>query len=221
MNVLVACEFSGTVREAFRRKGHNAWSCDLLAAADKSPFHYQRNVLDVMNQLSFDLMIGHPPCDYLTNSAAWAFTDGPYHQEVKPSTLVGEARREARREAANFFVALWNANIPRICLENPIGHMNTNFPVRPQIIQPHQFGEDASKATCLWLKGLPPLIGTRDFPPRIVEWPRGSGKMVERWSNQTDSGQNKLTPSKDRWKVRSQTYQGIASAMADQWGHFK
>lgn len=217
MRILIACECSGVVRRAFRAKGHDAWSCDLLPATDDSEYHFQGDAIKVIRTNSFDMMIGHPPCDYLTNSAAWAYKDGPYHQKVKPGTLVGRERSEARAKAVAFFLALWHSGISRICVENPIGFMNTHLNVRPQIIQPHQFGEDASKATCLWLKNLPPLVPTKDFPPRIVEWPKGSGKMVKRWSNQTDSGQNKLTPSDKRAAVRSVTYQGIADAMANQW----
>lgn len=173
------------------------------------------------------MLIAHPPCDFLTNSAAWAYKDADferypgvgYHQKVKPGTLTGAARRAAREEAVTFFLALWNSKIPKIAIENPIGHMNTRLDVRPQIIQPYQFGEDASKATCLWLKGLPPLVPTGYFPPRIVKYPKDSGKMVKRWSNQTDSGQNCLSPSEDRASVRAVTYPGIAKAMASQWSN--
>jgi hypothetical protein len=221
VRVLIACECSGVVRRAFRANGHDAWSCDILPAVDGREFHFQCDALAIIASEKFDLLIGHPPCDYLTNSAEWAYGDGPYHQKVKPETLVGASRREARKRAVEFFLALWNCGIPKICLENPIGHMNALMDVRPQIIQPHQFREDASKATCLWLRGLPPLMHTGDFPPRIVEWPRGSGRMVKRWSNQTDSGQNRLPPTKDRASIRSVTYQGIADAMADQWGKCK
>lgn len=217
MRVLVACECSGVVRDAFREMGHDAWSCDLLPDARGSEFHCQCDVADIIDS-GFDMLIAHPPCDYLTNSAAWAYTDGPYHQKTKPGTLVGAARREARAKAADFFLALWNCGISKIAIENPIGHMNTALNVRPQIIQPYQFGDDASKATCLWLKNLPPLRPTTFCEPRLVEWPRGSGKIRPRWSNQTDSGQNKLTPSEQRASIRAVTYKGIAKAMAEQWG---
>lgn len=238
MKILIGCECSGVVRRAFRERGHDAWSCDILTAEDGSEFHHQCDLLDLLlseNMVGcgirhgvWDMAIFHPPCDYLTNSAAWAykypdFERYPgvgYHMKLKAGTLVGAARRTARVESVAFFLALWRSKIPRIAIENPIGHMNTH-PALPndapgrQIIQPHQFGEDASKATCLWLKGLPMLVGTADFPPRIVEH---KGKPVKRWSNQTDSGQNRLSPSDDRASERSVTYPGIAKAMAEQWG---
>lgn len=225
MRVLVACECSGVVREAFRALGHDAWSCDLKPADDGSEFHHTGDCLSVLS-LEWDLMIAFPPCDYLTNSAAWAYKDANferypgvgYHQKVKPGTLVGEARRAARVEAVAFFRALWNAPIPRICIENPVGHMSS-LRKPSQIIQPHQFGDDASKGTCLWLRELPLLVPTESFPPRIVEYPPGSGKWVKRWSNQTDSGQSNVTPSDDRAAKRAVTYSGIAGAMAAQWGH--
>lgn len=226
MRILVACECSGVVRNAFRKLGHDAFSCDLLPTFDGGP-HIQGDAWQASRFGRWDMMIAHPPCDYLTNSAAWAYKDPDcarypdvgYHQKVKSGTLTGQARRDARRAAVEFFLSLWRSDIPRICIENPIGCMNTH-PDLPsseperQIIQPHQFGDDASKATVLWLKGLPPLKSTRNFPPRLVEW---NGKMVKRWSNQTDSGQNKLGPSEDRASVRAVTYPGIAQAMASQW----
>ena len=154
-------------------------------------------------------MIAHPPCTYLTYSAEWAYGPGPYHQKVHPDTLVGEERIRARVEAVEFVFSLWDAPIPRICIENPVGVL-TKYLGKPQYIQPYQFGHDASKKTGLWLKNLPPLVPTKTVHPRIVD-----GK--KRWGNQTDSGQNKLSPSKDRWKDRSRTYSGIGTAMADQW----
>lgn len=228
MRILIACECSGVVREAFRAKGHDAWSCDILPAADGSEFHIQSDVLELIDQPlkmlrhSFQRMISHPPCDFLTNSAAWAFADPDferypgvgYHQRVKPGTLTGAARREARMLAIEFAEKLFFCGIEQVCLENPIGSLSGILGEATQIIQPHQFGEDASKSTCLWLKGLPPLRPTQDYPPRIVEH---NGKQVRRWSNQTDSGQNRLSPSDDRASVRAVTYQGIAKAMADQW----
>lgn len=233
LRVLVACECSGVVRNAFRALGHDAWSCDILPASDGDYHHMQMDVLIEFGRFNFtgsdgwDLMIAHPPCDYLTSAAEWAYSDPDferypgvgYHQRVKPGTLTGAARREAREKAKAFFLAVWRAPIHHIVIENPIGCMNTHpelpnsLPGR-QIIQPHQFGEDASKATCLWLKGLPPLVGTGDFPPRLVQH---NGKTVQRWSNQTDSGQNRLSPSDDRASVRAVTYPGIAKAFAAQW----
>lgn len=249
MRVLVACECSGVVREAFRAKGNDAWSCDLEPAKDGSEFHLQCDVLELLDQPirmlkhSFQLLIAHPPCDYLTNSAAWAFKDpdferypgAGYHQKVTPGTLTGQARRDARYKASEFFMALWNCGIERVCMENPIGHMSGKLGLpKPQIIQPWQFGDDASKATCLWLKGLPELTfdSNKTFPPRYVcqdcgftwhngwagdECSCGSLKVLPRWSNQTNSGQNKLPPSKGRAHDRAVTYSGIAKAMAEQW----
>lgn len=155
-------------------------------------------------------MIAHPECTYLTNSAEWAYSDGPYHQKVKPTTLTGKARREAREEAVAFVKFLFSRDIPRIAIENPIGHLSSRIDRPAQVIHPHQFGDDASKGTCLWLKGLPLLTPTKQIAPRLV-----NGKP--RWANQTDSGQNKLSPSDDRWAKRSITFQGIADAMAQQW----
>lgn len=218
LNVLVACEFSGVVREAFRARGHNAKSCDLLPS--DSPHHIQSDVRLVIDK-GWDLMIAHPPCTFLTSAAEWAYGDGPYHQKVKSGTLVGAPRREARKDAIDFFMFLFLCNIPRIAIENPVGVIASRTGIKPaQTFNPYDFGDDASKRTCLWLKGLAPLLidPARRRLGRIVEWPKGSGKMVERWSNQTDSGQNNLPPSSERWADRSITYQSIADAMAEQWG---
>lgn len=218
MRVLVACEFSGVVRRAFRKRGHDAYSCDLLQATDKSIYHIQQDITqgNILRQ-GWDMLIAHPPCTYLTISAAWAYGDGPYHQKVKPDTLVGEARREARRHAIEFVEMLWDSGIERICIENPIGYLSTMSKLgkpewpRGQVIQPYNFDEDASKATCLWLKNLPMLRNTKYVPPRISK----DGKP--RWGNQTDSGQNKLSPHENRSSDRAITYKGIAEAMAQQW----
>lgn len=209
MKVLIACEASGVVRDAFIARGHDAMSCDLLPTERPGP-HYQGDVKLIIND-GWDLMIAHPDCTYLTNSAAWAFGDGPYHQKVKPGTLVGEARREARREAIAFVKMLMDAPIGKIAIENPVGSISTFIRPADQYIQPYQFGHDASKKTGLWLKCLPLLQKTKLIDPRIVD-----GKP--RWGNQTDSGQNKLTPGPMRWLDRARTYQGWADAMADQWG---
>lgn len=215
MRVLIGCAYSDIERDEFAALGHDAWSCDLLPSESGSPHHIQGDVRDVLNY-GWDLAIFHPDCTYLTNSAAWAYGDGPYHQKVKPGTLVGEARREARREALDFVRLLLNAPIERIALENPVGAIGTAIRPATQFIHPYQFGDDASKITGLWLKNLPPLMPTRRVPGRLV---LHNGKMVERWGNQTDSGQNRLTPSADRWKERARTYRGWAIAMAEQWGY--
>jgi hypothetical protein len=196
VKVLVACEYSGRVRDAFLALGHDAMSCDLLPTDAPGP-HYQGDVQDALGQ-GWDLMIAHPPCTYLASS-------GLHWNKRQPD-------RAVKTEAAlQFVMALLNAPIERIALENPIGCISTRVRKPEQVIQPWQFGDDASKATCLWLKNLPPLKPTKLIPGRLV-----NGKR--RWANQTDSGQNRLSPSADRWKKRSETYQGIAAAMAEQWG---
>jgi len=196
MKVLVACEFSGIVREAFVKKGHKAISCDLLPT-EITGNHYQGDVFDIIDD-GFDLMIAHPPCTYLCSS-------GLHWNNRTPG------REGLTRQALAFVRKLLSSDIEKICLENPIGKINTAIRKPNQYIQPYYFGHDASKKTGLWLKNLPELMGTKYIEPRLVD-----GK--NRWGNQTDSGQNKLPPSKDRWKLRSTTYQGWADAMADQWG---
>lgn len=203
MKVLVACEESGAVRDAFIARGHFAMSCDLIPTSSPGP-HWQGDVMEII-YAGWDLMVAHPPCTYLTSS-------GLHWNKRRPE------RATQTEDALNFVRLLLNAPIPKIALENPIGCISSRIRKPDQIIQPYDFGDDASKSTCLWLKGLPPLRPTSRFPGRIVEWPKGSGKMVERWSNQTDSGQNVLGPSEDRQRERSKTYAGIAAAIADQWG---
>lgn len=222
MKVLVGCERSGAVRRAFREMGHDAYSCDLVPADDGSPYHYTCDIFH-LDLARFDLMICHPPCTFLTASAEWAYKDPDfdrypavgYHQKPKDGTLTGKARREARDFAVEFCRALLAAPIEKIALENPIGALSARLRRPDQIIQPYFFGDDASKATCLWLKNLPPLTYSESHfcPPRIV-----NGKP--RWANQTDSGQNALSPTSNRADKRSVTYEGIAAAMAEQWGGF-
>lgn len=195
MKVLVACEFSGVVREAFRKRGHDAFSCDLRKASDGSAAHYTGDVLEILDK-DWDLMIAHPPC------TALAVSGNRYY-----------AGTVARDDGLLFVAELLYADIPKICLENPVGVISTQIRKPDQIIQPYEFGHDASKKTCLWLKNLPSLP--------IDPTKRRAGRMVEgreRWGNQTDSGQNKLGPSEDRSDIRSVTYQGIADAMAETWG---
>jgi hypothetical protein len=193
MNVLVACEFSGRVRDAFTRAGHCAASCDLLPS-DTPGNHYQGDVREVL-ELGWDLMIAHPPCTYLCSS-------GIHWNTRRPE------RAQMTDESVGFFMLLANAPIPRIAIENPVGVMSTRYRKPDQIIQPYHFGHPESKKTCLWLNGLPPLMATNSLALP------SSG----RWANQTASGQNRIGPSPDRWKIRSETYQGIADAMAEQWG---
>lgn len=196
MRVLVACEYSGRVRDAFAALGHYALSCDLLPS-DAPGLHYQGDVNDVLAD-GWDLMVAHPPCTYLSVSGMHWTTRGLRDPQLT-------------EDALDFVRLLMAAPVPRIAIENPISVISSRIRKPDQIITPYQFGHDASKKTCLWLKGLPLLQPTQFIEPRIVD-----GKP--RWGNQTDGGQNKLAPSADRWKIRSETYLGIAVAMADQWG---
>jgi site-specific DNA-cytosine methylase len=197
MKVLVACEYSGVVRDAFLRAGHYALSCDLLPCeSTASGDHYQGDVRDVLDH-GWDLMIAHPPCTYLSVSGMhW--------------TKRGLRDPKLTEDALAFVRALMDAPIESIAIENPVSVISSRIRKPDQIVQPWQFGHDASKKTCLWLKNLPPLHATKIVEPRII-----NGR--KRWGNQTDSGQNRLAPSADRWKIRSATYQGIADAMAAQW----
>lgn len=210
MRVLIGCERFGRVRSAFRALGHDAWSCDLVPDIDNDPHHLQCDVRSVLDR-DWDVAIFFPDCTFLTTSAAWAFTDGPYHQKVKPGTLVGAARRAARDEAVEFVLTLAHAPIPMIGIENPKGFLSSAWRAPDQIIQPNQFGEDASKTTCLWLKRLPLLVPTKVIAPRMVD-----GKP--RWANQSDSGQNNAPEAKGRAMRRAATFYGIADAFAAQWG---
>lgn len=197
MKVLVACEFSGVVRDAFRARGHDAWSCDLLPCASDPAWHIQGDVLDRLSD-GWDLMIAHPPCTYLSVSGMHWTTRGLRDPQL---TI----------DALDFVQKLMDAPINKIAIENPVSVISSKIRKPNQIIQPYMFGHDASKKTCLWLKNLPLLKQTQYIEPRSVD-----GK--KRWSNQTSSGQNKLPPTPDRWAIRSMTYPGIANAMAEQWG---
>lgn len=197
MRVLVACEFSGVVRQAFRKRGHEAFSCDILSSEDNSNFHFEGDVREQLHK-QWDLMIAHPPCTYICSSGLH------WNKRV-------DGRSAQTEKALDFVRALMAAPIGKKCIENPVGCISTRIKPASQYIQPYNFGHDASKKTGLWLQNLPKLRPTKYISPRIV-----NGK--ERWSNQTDSGQNKLGPSDDRWAERSITYQGIADAMAEQWG---
>lgn len=200
MRVLVACEYSGRVRDAFTARGHYAMSCDLLPT-DAPGLHYTGDVFDIIGE-GWDLMVAHPPCTYLCSSGLHWNKRIPGREQLTEESLV-------------FVRRLLDAPVEKIALENPVGRIGTAIRKADQTIQPYQFGHDASKATCLWLKGLPKLTPTQHVPGRLV---MSKGKLVERWANQTDSGQNNLGPSDDRWKERSKTYEGIAQAMAQQWG---
>lgn len=184
MRVLVACEFSGTVRDAFLKRGHDAWSCDLLPSEKGGSRHYQADIMDVLRYTQkWDLMIAHPPCTHLAVSGARWFKE----------------KREEQEAALSFVRALMDAPVERIAIENPISIISSRIRKPDQIIQPWQFGHGETKATCLWLKGLPLLR-----PSWIVD---GRTARVHR-----------MPPGPDRWKERSRTFEGIAEAMATQWG---
>lgn len=256
MKILVACETSGAVREAFRAKGHEVYSCDLLPAVDNSPWHIQGDAIELIYSQQWDLIIAHPPCTYLSVSGMhW--------------TARGLRDPKLTEDAVEFANKIFDAPVDKICIENPISILSTRIRKPDQIIQPWMFGHDASKKTCLWLKGLPELevkeelivpptgwklvrsaIDMQECPDCSEPWcsqhqmhysdcecfgPTQDGLQYKSihgylfatddlqagkpvWANQTPSGQNKLGPSKDRWKKRSETYSGIAKAMADCWG---
>jgi len=193
MRVLIACEYSGAVRDAFIARGHDAMSCDLLPTDAPGP-HYTGDVFDIVGD-GWDLMVAHPPCTDLAVSGAKHFA---------------AKRADGRQQAALAFVRrLLAAPVPRIALENPVSIISTNIRKPDQIIQPWMFGHEATKTTCLWLKGLPHLTPT-DIVGKGARHVTKSGKSLPQWYN--------LPPSADRWKIRSATFKGIAAAMADQWG---
>lgn len=185
LRVLVACEYSGRVRNAFRAFGHDAWSCDLLPSEDDSRFHVEGDCLALLGE-GWDLLIAHPPCTHLAVSGARHFA---------------AKRADGRQQdAIDFFMALANAPVPRIAVENPVCIMSSVWRKPDQTIQPWQFGHGETKATCLWLKGLTPLRATNIVPGR-------------------EARVHRMPPGPDRWKERSRTFEGIASAMAEQWGN--
>lgn len=191
MRVLIACEYSGVVRDAFIRGGHDAMSCDLLPTDAPGP-HYQGDIRDVIDGC-WDLMIAHPPCTHLSVSGAAHFK---------------QKRIDGRQQSAiSFFMMLVKSDIPLIAVENPVCIMSSLYRKPDQIIQPWQFGHKETKATCLWLKGLRPLISTDDVRAETMVLPERERMRM-----------HYLPPSPDRWKERSKTYQGIADAMANQWG---
>lgn len=208
MRVLVACEFSGIVREAFAARGHDAWSCDLLET-EQPGNHIVGDVLLILDQ-DWDLVIGHPPCTYLTNAGVRHLHDHVQSKNGVKAKISGRARWAAMLEGAAFFNALRNAPVSRICLENPIPHKYARELIGDytQLIQPWMFGHGETKATCLWLKNLPSLAPThrRDdlfaLPEPLERHPRV----------------HLMPPGPNRWKERSRTYTGIAKAMAEQWG---
>ena len=196
MKVLVACEYSGTVRDAFRKLGHDAWSCDLLPTDSNPEYHFQCDVREILNN-GWDMMIAHPECTYLTNSGvSWLYKD--------------INRWFKLFEGAEFFKLMLNADIPKIAVENPIQHKYARKIIEQdysQIIQPWMFGHMERKATCLWLKNLPKLTPSNNVYEEMVKLPKNQQQRI-----------HYLPPSEDRWKIRSKTFQGIADAMAEQWG---
>jgi hypothetical protein len=213
--LIIACECSGAIREAMRARGVDAVSCDLKPAEDGSRYHIQGDIRDHLND-GWAGMIAHPECRYLCGSGL--------HWNARGKIVDGRPRAELTAEALEFALMLWNANIDLIALENSVGILSRpeNIGQHPQVIQPNQCGEDASKATCWFLKGFPrlELDPAERFPGRIIEWPPGSGKTVERWSNQTDSGQNRLPPSARRSADRARTLPGMANLVARNWARF-
>jgi hypothetical protein len=207
--ILIAFERSGIVRRAFAAKGWKAISCDLMPSDDNSPYHQQCDVRELL-PLAWDMIIAHPPCTYICGSGWHWVKRGRIESDGRPRM---EHVNEAIAMARMFIDGKETKHIPLRVVENPIGILTHHVRKWNQIIQPHMFGDDASKATCLWLHGLPLLVPTNKILPRIV-----NGK--KRWANQTDSGQNNLAPSPERSTERSRTYQGIADAMANQWSVF-
>lgn len=212
IKVLVACEHSGVIRDAFRRRGIAAWSNDLghIEPEGEFPeFHLKGDCLMWMSVEPWTLLIAHPPCTFVCSS-------GLHWNKRRPE-------RAAQTEEAVAFAKMLidNPLIPHVAVENPIGCLSTRIRKPDQVVQPYQYGHDASKATCLWLKGLPLLVPDPELyvPGRQVGVSK-TGKPLYRWANQTDSGQNNLGPSDDRWKERSKTYEGIGEAVAKQWGDY-
>lgn len=196
MKVLVACEYSGVVRDAFIRMGHDAISCDLLPSDSKTGYHYQGDIFNIIDN-GYDLMIAHPPCTYLSNSGvSWL------HKDI--------TRWPKLFDGAEFFKRLLNANIPRIAIENPIMHKYAKSIIgvnQSQIVQPWMFGHAESKATCLWLKGLDELQETDNVREDFLKKDKRDAQRL-----------HYLPPGPDRWKIRSTTFKGIAEAMSEQWG---
>ena len=233
MKVFIGMETSGVMRRAFQEAGHHAISCDLLSCQDQAePFQLVNEAIDhggghlcgdVFERLDDlwaqgwwpDIAIFHPDCTFFTVSAAWAFKDGPYHMKVKPGTLTGQARRDRQAQDLRDIRRIQALKIRRKVVENPIGMLSSLWMKPSDIVQPYEFGDDASKATCLWvLDEDGQRIMTkleRDPAQYIPPTPRKNGKAY--WANQTDTGQNRLPPGEDRWQKRANTYPGIARAL--------
>lgn len=205
MKVLIACEESQRVCVEFRKRGHEAYSCDIEPCSGGHPeWHIQQDVTELL-KMDWDLIIAHPPCTFLTVTGNRWFDVGKYGEKAR------ERERE-RERAAEFFMRFWNCKCKRVVIENPIGFMSTHFRKPDQIIQPFQFGDAARKATCLWMRGVPLLVPTNIVEPVIIKYKNGKG---------TDNPwhmESLRIPPKERAKFRSKTFPGIAKAMAEQWG---
>ncbi len=203
MNVLVACEYSARVRDAFRKKSHNAWSCDLLPCEGDPTWHYQEDCFETIKRQDWDLMIAHPPCTYLSSVGARWFNISKYGDKA--------IERYMKRDKAKEFVEkLWDCNIQQICIENPVGYLNTSWQKPTQIIEPFWFGDTERKRTCLWLKKLPKLTPTNIVIPEVKGYfskGKKQGKPYYFTESLICNGH-----------ARSKTFQGIANAMAEQWG---
>lgn len=238
LNVLVACESSATVRDAFRALGHNAWSCDLLPCDGDPRYHYQMDVMEVLNGTNliggipgihlpkkWDLLIGHPPCTYLCNSGVrWLFGTPPpsnrgilsmggiskgVFKGIGITRLFDKVRWNQMVAASMFFHKLWTTGVRYVAIENPIPHKYGKLPRYTQIIQPYWFGHLETKATCLWLKNLPPLtpiVNVKEARRQTMMRPASERNRIHR-----------MSPGPGRWKERSKTFEGIAKAMASQW----
>lgn len=197
INILVACEESGTVRDAFIRKGHNAISCDILEPSNGGP-HVQGDVIPLL-KYNWDMIIAHPPCTYLCNSGVCHLTDG--------KGAFNNQRLDKMNKAVNFFNIIKDSKCDRIAIENPIPHKYGIGKTYSQLIHPYQFGHPERKATCLWLKGLPKLTPTNNVKEEMLKLPKSQSQRL-----------HYMSPGPDRAKLRSKTFQGIAEAMAEQWG---
>lgn len=217
--VLIGYSCDRLTREAFEAAGCDAWTCDLLPARGGQSKHILGDIWETALQQPWDFAVLHPMCTYLTTSAAWAYGDGPYHMKVRPEVVLGAARRAERERALGNFRRLLGLPFP-VAIENPAhSFLNTMLRRADFVVQPYEFGDDASKATGFWLNcsDIPHLFPTEKIPPRIDTY---RGKEVRRWGNQAPCGAPKLPPSTDRWLLRSATFPGIAAAMGDQWGHW-
>jgi site-specific DNA-cytosine methylase len=195
MKILVACEYSATVRDAFRKRGHDAWSCDILPTAGDPTYHRQCDVKELLKE-KWDMIIAFPPCTHLAVSGARHFKE-----------KIADGRQQ---EGIDFFMQFVNADCDRIAIENPIGIMSSKYRKPDQIIQPYQFGHSESKLTCLWLKGLPKLVETNNVYNEMMLLPKNKRERI-----------HYLPPGPDRAKIRSKTYPRIAEAMAEQWGNLE